>query len=332
VAWLFPLRTRIDGARALVVEVAPSHYVKRGLLAGLALPPLFALVGLVVAAIAADGGGDGLTAFLVCVGLGGVGLLAGLGLAAASSLLSRRSRVRFDAERGVVVRERDGAAIVLRDVGGVVVRPRAGFGGFAGSAELVVVRGDGAPLLEVFAPVAAMHVPLAQGIAREVDAFFGVSPAAVPAPYRAPHAPAFAASPPGASAGGIKPNVAAGLCYLPVQGIFLIASIVALVASRNPFVRFAAKQSLVHLAFATVTGIVVVGGAGALTAAIPDDSPMRTPAILVTCLLVGAFAAWHVTAYVVACVRAFRGRVWVMPWLRWLLARSAPCAEPPAAA
>jgi len=111
VAWLFPLRTRTDGARALVVEVAPSHYVKSGLLAGLALPPLFAFLGLIAAGIAADRGGDALTPFLVCVGLGGAGLLAGVGVAAASSLLSKRSRVRFDAARQ---RRQDGRHDIAR--------------------------------------------------------------------------------------------------------------------------------------------------------------------------------------------------------------------------
>jgi uncharacterized membrane protein len=318
--WLFPLRTRTEGARAIVVESAPSHYVKRGLLAACALPPLFALLGLVVGIGMLGGGDAGAVAFVACVGLGGVGLVSGLGVAAASGVLSRRSRVRFDAERGVVVRERDRFSVPLRDVAGVVLRPR---GDLLGSQDLVVVRGDGAVLLRLHGPMTSPHAALALGIARDVDAFFGVAPAAAPAPYRAPTPGGQAISPPEPQTGGIKPNVAAGLCYLPLQGIFVIASIVALVASKDRFVRFAAKQSLAHLLFATVVGGVVVGACGAAAAVLPDSSALRVPAIVATCVLLGAFFVWHVTAYIVACVRAFRGRLWVMPWLRWLLAESA---------
>jgi uncharacterized membrane protein len=314
--WLFPLRTRTEGACAIIVEAAPSHYVKRGLVGGLLLPPLLLLLGLFVAVGMPEDHAD--VVFAACAALGGVALVAGLGMVMAAGPLSRRSRVRFDAERGVVVRERDGLAVALRDVAGVVTRPRGGLDGTLGQLELVAVRRDGAVLLPLSGPIAGKYAADAHAIARAIDTFFGVVPAAGPAPYREPMG-ALQPAGPQVSTLGMKPNVAAGLCYLPVQGIFVVVSIVALVKSRDPVVRFAAKQSLLHLLFATVVGVVVLGASGAAVAVLPDASPLRVPAIVLMCVLAGAFFVWHVTAYIVACVRAFRGRVWVMPWLRWLL-------------
>lgn len=310
-ALFFPLRTTIEGAGVLVVESPPSHFVKRGLLAVLLVPVLVALLALLLGLAADDGEA-------ILVGLGafaGVVVLAGLTLIALAPILSRRTRVRFDGPRGVVVRERDGLTVPLRDVAGVVLRPR---GGLAMAQELVVVRADGAPLVTLHAALASTHTAQAQGIASAIHAFFGAPPAAVAAPYR------YGAPPPAAidqGALGLAPNVAAGLCYLPIQGIFVLVSIVMLIGAKHPAVRFAAKQSLLQLALALVVGVVVLGGAAGAVIATDTQNPVAIASVIA---LVIAFALWHVGAYIVACVRAFRGRTWVMPWLRWAIGKSAP--------
>jgi len=60
----------------------------------------------------------------------------------------------------------------------------------------------------------------------------------------------------GKSALGLEPNVAAGLCYLPICGINLIMSIIVLVTDKtNKLARFHAFQSLLLLATALVIEI-----------------------------------------------------------------------------
>jgi len=56
---------------------------------------------------------------------------------------------------------------------------------------------------------------------------------------------------------GMGPGQVAMLCYLPVQGIYLLASIGVLVAAKDPWLRFHAKQSLLLLA------VELLGFAGA---------------------------------------------------------------------
>jgi hypothetical protein len=315
---LFPLRTRIDAAGVLVVETAPSHYVKRGLVAALLVPPLVGFLAVLAAAADADAG-----ALYALAAFAGVVMVAGLSLALLAPILSKRTRVRFDAGRGEIVRERDGFAVAMREAAGVVLRPTGNLGL---ARELVVVRADGSPIVVLHGAIASTHVAPAQAIANDIHAFFGVAPAAAPAPYR--HPPPGAVHPPPAEAVqgalGMPPHIAAGLCYLPVQGIFLLASIVMLIGAKHPAVRFAAKQSLLQLALAFVTGIVVVGGTVGIAVTVNEHSPFHVPLVVLAIVVVFAFACWHLGAYIYACLAAFRGRVWVMPWLRAVIGKSAP--------
>jgi len=126
---------------------------------------------------------------------------------------------------------------------------------------------------------------------------------------------------------GLTPNVAAGLCYLPIQGIFILVPIIMLCSSKDRTVRFAAKQSLLQFACGFLVLIIVIGGAGGLVLVVPEDSPARIPVLILLGASLGAVFVWYLGAYIVACVRAFRGRTWVMPWLRWLIGKSAPSID-----
>jgi len=123
---------------------------------------------------------------------------------------------------------------------------------------------------------------------------------------------------------GLTPNVAAALCYFPLQGIFILISIIMLCSSKNRIVRFAAKQSLLQFACGLLVAILAAGIGLGLVIAVPEGSPAHTPAIILLAAILGAVFIWHLGAYIVACVQAFRDRIWVMPWLRWLIGKSAP--------
>src|SRR5260370_13661024 len=102
---------------------------------------------------------------------------------------------------------------------------------------------------------------------------------------------------------GLTPNVAAGLCYLPIQGIFILVSIIMLCSSKDRTVRFAAKQSLLQFAFGFLVLIIVIGGAGAPLLALPEHSSARLPALILLGVSLGAVFVWYLGAYIVACAR-----------------------------
>jgi uncharacterized membrane protein len=118
-------------------------------------------------------------------------------------------------------------------------------------------------------------------------------------------------------------NTAAALCYLPIDGVVLVIAIYFLATSRDRFVRFAAKQSLAHLAITTAVLLALLGCCGLPIAAL--DLPGVIDASLLV-LFVGTFAIARVGTFVYAAYRAQRGEAWVMPWLapmsrRWLPAQ-----------
>lgn len=120
-----------------------------------------------------------------------------------------------------------------------------------------------------------------------------------------------------------KDRVAAMLCYLPIQGIFVIASVYFLfTAQSRPFVHFAARQCLWHTATTLVVLTVVLGTLGPLVAFTAGVAQIIA-IVLLSVALVG-FVVWNLWAHIKACIDAYHGRVWIMPWLRWRLASSAP--------
>jgi hypothetical protein len=318
--WLYPLRTRLEAPGVLVVEAAPLHYVARGLISGVLIPLLLMLLFFYVH----HAGGDlppsflqGLELFLEIVGA--VLVLVCLGVVVAAPLLSRRTVVRFDRGRGVVERPRDGVTVPLAEVAGIGVREGSGLASFS-MFDLVLVRADGTQLLALHGPIAGQHTARAQATRREIEAFLGPGAAALPEKL----APGISAQPTERTTLGFPPNVAAGLCYVPIGGIGFLLSIIMLCSCKDRRVRFAAKQSLVQLACWLLVIPVALAVALALAFVVPESSPARIPAIILFVVTFSAASFGNVGAYIVACVQAFRGRVWVMPWLRWLIGKSAP--------
>lgn len=124
---------------------------------------------------------------------------------------------------------------------------------------------------------------------------------------------------------GMPAPTAAAFCYMPLQGIWLVVSAAALVFSKDPRVRFAAKQSL---AFYLLTGVALVAlilPVVGLVALLPRDIGPAVGgalALLVAVplgllrIVVGGVAAW----------RAYQDRPWVIPGMGWLSRRWLPGA------
>ena len=101
--FLFPLRIEVSEG-AYVVGTPRRNYVIRGLIAALALPPLFFLLGLIIFAGVIDHPTrDAEIAFTAGAGtLSFMAVVLGGGMMALSGMLARRTQVRFDRARRVV--------------------------------------------------------------------------------------------------------------------------------------------------------------------------------------------------------------------------------------
>ncbi len=124
---------------------------------------------------------------------------------------------------------------------------------------------------------------------------------------------------------GLSDKHAAAFCYLPLQGIFLFASVWYLFQARDrPFVRFAAIQSLLQVAMSTAVLVaLLLASFGTVWA----RTELGLPEVAQIGLLVPMwclFLAWHVGSRVVATIQAARGRPVVLPWLWPFVARLRP--------
>lgn len=288
-ARLFPLRAFPSG-NSLILKTPRSLYWARGALSVFASPVIGGSVVLLMLMMGLEDASVGLVAFASVVGFF---VLWGIGLFALGTRLSERTVVTFD--RATVCRP-DGASVPTAAIALVRVRRREGFTGFH-VLELVAPNGE---MFAVHERLPAMPESLA-AVASEVASWLGVP----------------SESPP-ATSSSFDEKHAAVLCYLPIQGIFLIASLWFLATDRRPFVRFAAKQSLLHFAFSIVVLLVAIA-LGAVPVLLTEgaDGPLRVLAIVWLVILLVAFAIWNVGAHIYACVQASRGRAWVMPWLRF---------------
>ena len=123
---------------------------------------------------------------------------------------------------------------------------------------------------------------------------------------------------------GVVPHdehVWAALCYAPLDGVNVAYSMLALISSRDPALRFAAKQSLAFLAVELFLGLMVSGCVGIPILVASAPFAIEALAFLCPFLFLGLL---RVSARLVACVRAYRGEPWVMPWLAPLSRRWAP--------
>lgn len=116
------------------------------------------------------------------------------------------------------------------------------------------------------------------------------------------------------------PRLASALCYLPIDGLFVAASLFYLMTSLDPLVRFSAKQSLALFALSLLALPLFVGCCGVPFAAIvPGD---LVPAALASSVIVWIGA--RIAIRTMAAMRAHRGVVWIQPWLAPLTRRWAP--------
>ena len=119
-------------------------------------------------------------------------------------------------------------------------------------------------------------------------------------------------------------------CYVPIAGVFLFASVAALVFESGAKVRFAAKQSLLH--FSLTLGFGFVGGVVCIATAFGAEAAGASPGLVVVPALLTLLVVFvmNVPLRFYAMFKASKDPQWVMPWLapisrRWLSdERSAP--------
>lgn len=305
---MFPLAIEVEGTD-VVVRRSRQMYVVRGLLGVFLLPILFGLLLVLVAVGFTDGTGSEDTWTGIWIALSSFGVLWGLGLLVLSGWLSRRNEVRFDRARALVLHK--GASHPFEGLA-VGVRGRPGLGGW----NILELHRQGVPVVVVDDRIAGPHADDLARHAEYLGRLLGSAPVAVA---------------PGAAYGAqgqklFDDKTAAMLCYLPLQGIHLVASLYYVSSARSrPFVHFAARQSLLQTGVTMLALLVCGVGFGvplALVSAGSRELPVMAIvfiALLSISLLLIAIA--NVVGHLVACVRAYRGVTWIMPWLRWIVRR-----------
>lgn len=298
----------------VTLRVPPADYRKRALVLVLALPALLLGLAVLVGLQIGLQDGDALWAILFVGAAAGSAacLVAGGVMLALAGFLSRRSHVVLDLSRRRLRPSPSGPELSWDEVAAVaVVHPAPLLKWWRLQAR--TRDGRVIPLRRRLPPAAADE---AEALAEWCGELLGV-PVEVPAELG------------DQDALGLSGRWAAVLCYLPLQGIFLIASLYALATGRDrPFVRFCAKQSLAHFV-ASVVVMLLCLALGAPPLALAGSPVGRGVAAGWLALLLVGFLVWNVGARIVACVRAWRGQVWVMPWLAPLVRSWAPATPPP---
>lgn len=117
---------------------------------------------------------------------------------------------------------------------------------------------------------------------------------------------------------GMSPKAAAAFCYMPLQGIWLIMSLMALFTTREPAVRFAARQSLLYYLVSGFLLLLAILPIVPLMTLLPEDIGPPIGGLLVLLLFlpltflrfgVGVVAAW----------KAYQGKTWVIPGLGFIV-------------
>ena len=323
---MFPLAVEERG-ETTIVGVPPRNFRWRGALGMVAAPLVLVLYPLLLVASAGDSDAtllapsDGALAVLAV--LAGAFFVLGVVLIAAAGPLSRRTEVRFDRALRVV-RGRFGEIPFDRLSGVRVTRG----GALVSMLRLELVhRGAGGPSIGPYAPPASNVVSLGPRVAAQHSAFVAPIARRLNEVIGAPIDPSveIANASPATNPFDTGQNTAAMLCYLPVQGVFLFASLYYLFAARDrPFVRFAAIQSLIQTGVAFVALIVAVVAGFVAVESTRRGSPAYDASVVALALMLCVVGIGNLVVHVVACVRAYRGRAWVMPWLRPLVRRWAP--------
>jgi uncharacterized membrane protein len=117
---------------------------------------------------------------------------------------------------------------------------------------------------------------------------------------------------------GMGPGTTAVFCYLPFQGLFLVASVGVLLVSRDPELRFHARQSLV-LFVAELLAFVGCGVAGGVVALVSTDA-----GIVVGALLFVAVALLRLVVRIGCCFLAQKVTPFRIPGIGRLVALPEP--------
>lgn len=268
----------------VAVAVPAAAYRSRGLRVGVILP----LVWLFLGAYFAVASELGTPAMAVAGGLAVLSAAWGAFIAVGADAASAATRITIGADGTLTLR--GGRSLPPGTVRSLRIVPPA-------SAKLAVVADTAAGPLEILGDIPVTDGARAKPVAEWLGAALGVAADTRAAP----------------NALGWSPNNFAMLCYMPVQGIWLVASIFALVASADPFVRFAGKQSL---AFYVVSGVLL---AVVLAAAVGIGLATSSEVALIAGIMVGVglmLARLGVGLY--AGMQAYRGVTWVIPGFGWL--------------
>ncbi|MEZ4222115.1 MAG: hypothetical protein R3B13_14365 [Polyangiaceae bacterium] len=270
----------------------------------LLLPPLLALLG---ALVGNAFGIDELFAMALFGALGGLSFVGGLCVALLSPWLSARTRVEIDLASRQIVTRRHASPIPLSSVASVDLKRSSRATAFW---HIEARRHDG--------PAVVLLGPLAQSQLRDAAALTNwlSQTLAVPGTTADPSPPLFAL--------GAGDNTAGMLCYLPVQGIFLLASLYYLLtAKRRPFVYFCAVQSLSQFVFSFMLLVAVLVVLG-VPVALAEGSPLQLPLAVALAAALTLFWFWNFGTHAYACFAAYKQRLWVMPWLRFWVRRFHP--------
>lgn len=307
-----------DHADGAVLRNPTRDHVIQGLLIALLLPVAVILLALLFL-LMAGATSDQTTVWIVIGGLAGAGclisLVSGLVMVATAGRKSRRSRVLLHA-RHREIRAPGEHPVPWSGITRVRLhKPNPLLKWWGISAELE--GGGSALLLGKLPPSRGREIA---GVARFIAVTVGVDAEIPDAVERA-----------GGLSLGVSRNTAGFLCYLPFQGIFLIASLWYALTSRDPFIRFCAKQSLAQFALSMALLALLLGCGGGFVALTSSSMPAGVHVALLVALLT-PYILWRVVARIMACFHAWNGRPWVMPWLapvarRWLPELDAGVAE-----
>lgn len=299
-------------AHLLSLSVPAWHWIWRGLLLLLFVTPLCAFIG-VAAALAVEADEAPVLAILMGI-LGGFSLISGLAFLVLAPVLSKRTRVSVDLANGFVTTTREPYPVAVAHLTGIRLSQPNPLSAFR---FLEATRAGAAPIV-LLGPIVTKHVTDATALAT----WLGTT-------LRVPVDPALV-NPTTPVTNADADRFPAMLCYFPIQGIFIIASLyfLATAGKRRPFVRFCAIQSLSQVAFSIVVLALILVALGAPVALL-DDSPVRVVLIVILALALTGFWFWNFGAQLYACYSAYKGRAWVMPWLGFWSRRFLPGREAP---